>query len=570
MGGLKKRKARPRRGVALVIVLVVVMLLGLAAYGYNHQMVNAYQLSRQHNERAQARLAAVSGIEAMLAVAELPLRVRDRQLVEGRLFRQSIEGTLGEAVVAGVGESEAWSYAIVSPVLGGGGVQGSVVGDSAWRFGLTNESGKINVGMLRRQERSFPGHAKRVLLGLPGATAEGVDEFLSAHGFVDGTTGPRGGVVGGAGLVAERSRGGERSSPGAATALMAKLWTGGDWDHNERLSGLERMTSAAAEGGDGARLGTALPSGGGGGGDRDRPEFSGSAGSAWRNYVTFHSGRRNVNRDGRPRIDLNSRDLRGLHRALVSIWPRAWADYVILARQHALSPAPIAAQGSQAGAVTGLEGSGSGMPEIDFSKAPVTTLVTPLDLIGTEVRIPVVPRAGDAPSGSPPGSGVRERRVSSPFLGGADLVPLVDDVATDALGVVHGQIDINSAPLEVLMSIPGMAPSVAEKLVQARGSVGADGGAGGEDASRTIAWPVVRGVASLVSLRQWYPWITVGGDCYSGQSIGYRDSRSPIFRTTFVVDARSGVAKVARFQHWHGWGGGFAPESLRDEAPPIP
>jgi hypothetical protein len=210
------------------------------------------------------------------------------------------------------------------------------------------------------------------------------------------------------------------------------------------------------------------------------------------------------------------------------------------------------------------------MPEIDFSKASVTTLVTPLDLIGTEVRIPVVRRAGDVPSGSPPGSGVRERRVSSPFLGGEDLVPLVDDVATDALGVVHGQIDINSAPLEVLMSIPGMAPSVAEKLVQARGLVGADGGAGGENASRTIAWPVVRGMASLVSLRQWYPWITVGGDCYSGQSIGYRDSRSPIFRTTFVVDARSGVAKVARFQHWHGWGGGFAPESLRDEAPPIP
>ena len=562
MGGLKKRTARHRRGVALVIVLVVVMMLGLAAYGYNHQMVNAYQLSRQHNERAQARLAAVSGIEAMLAVAELPLRVRDRQLVEGRLFRQSIEGTLGEAVVAGVGESEAWSYAIVSPVTEGGGVQGSVVGDSAWRFGLTNESGKINVGMLRRQERLFPGHAKRVLLGLPGATAEGVDEFLSAHGLVDGT-GSRGGVVGGAGLVAERSRGGERSSPGAATALLAKLWTGGDWDHNERLSGLERMTSAAAEGADGARLGTALSGGGGGGDPRDS---SGSAGSAWRNYVTFHSGRRNVNRDGRPRIDLNSRDLRGLHRALVSIWPRAWADYVILARQHALSPAPIAAQGSQAGAVTGSEGSGAGMPEIDFSKAAITTLVTPLDLIGTEVRIPLARRAGDAPSGP----GVRERRVSSPFLGGADLVPLVDDVATDALGVVHGQIDINSAPLEVLMSIPGMAPSVAEKLVQARGSVGADGGTDGEDASRTIAWPVVRGVASLVSLRQWYPWITAGGDCYSGQSIGYRDSRSPIFRTTFVVDARSGVAKVARFQHWHGWGGGFAPESLRDEAPPLP
>lgn len=565
MGGLKKRKARQRRGVALVIVLVVVMMLGLAAYGYNHQMVNAYQLSRQHNERAQARLAAVSGIEAMLAVAELPLRVRERQLVEGRLFRQSIEGTLGEAVVAGVGESDAWSFAIVSPVTGGGGVQGSVVGDSAWRFGLTNESGKINIGMLRRQERLFPGHAKRVLLGLPGATAEGVDEFLSAHGLVDGT-GSRGGVVGGAGLVAERSRGGERSSLGAATALLAKLWTGGDWDHNERLSGLERMTSAAAEGGDGARLGTAFSSGGLGGGDDDRAESSGSAGSAWRNYVTFHSGRRNVNRDGRPRIDLNSRDLRGLHRALVSIWPRAWADYVILARQHALSPAPIAAQGSQAGAVTGSEGSGSGMPEIDFSKAAVTTLVTPLDLIGTEVRIPLARRAGDAPSGP----GVRERRVSSPFLGGADLVPLVDDVATDALGVVHGQIDINSAPLEVLMSIPGMTPSVAEKLVQARGSVGADGGTDGEDASRTIAWPVARGVASLVSLRQWYPWITVGGDCYSGQSIGYRDSRSPIFRTTFVVDARSGVAKVARFQHWHGWGGGFAPESLRDEAPPIP
>jgi len=558
--------AGKRRGVALVIVMVVVMLLALAAYGYNHQMATAYRLSRLQSERAQARLAALSGIESVLAVASLSPDQRTQRLHDLRFFHGRLEVAAAGEVTAGTPNDDSqWSFAVISPRPTPGDEDGADSGDAAgnlggeaadpWRFGLRNESTKLNVDMLRRQESLFPGHARSTLIRLPGATPEDVDAFLRVHGIVSAQSEPRDLM---SQLTAKTSTGDVRD----AQRRLARLWTGGDWDHNYRIETLERLAASGGAKGQGG-VDTA-PDLGPSGGSSD------SLATPWRDQITFQSGRRNVNRFGQRRIWLNASNLQELHRELSTIWPSQWADYVVLARQHgwARSRRTPGADGSSPLSTAGETGNENADMAIDWTLPSRFSLATPLDLVGTSIRIA--------------GSGNAVRRVYSPWQDtivdrGDYLETLVDDVTTESEAFLVGQIDVSASSAVVMMGVPGMTPMIASRIVDARrGTVSAD-------ANRdTVAWLVLQDVIDIQTLQQWFPWITVGGDCYSGQAIGFRDPLSPVFRCTFVIDGRPGIrrrtsvglntapdpapassVRIGRFQHWHGWGRGFDLSRLR-------
>jgi hypothetical protein len=405
------------------------------------------------------------------------------------------------------------------------------------------------------------------LLGLPGATPSDVDAFLRIHGIVD----PRSRVRD---LLEQLQEKGSGDTGGDPNRRLAKLWTGGDWDHNYRIGPLERLAAESGqrrrdvEGSSNDLASSQEPSVGA---TRVGDE---SAPPAWRDYVTFQSGRRNVNRFGRPRIYLNAADLRVLHGQLAEVWPTEWADFVVLARQHGLSQPSAGESPSRPGGPEDSEASGSSDgAEIDWALPPRFAFASAMEMIDQVVSSP-------SASGS-------IRTIPSPWRDTRDgwgdyLERLVDDVTTDPSVFVNGQIDVTQAPLEVLMGVPGMTRSAAERIIEARRGVAAIG-----STRDSVAWLVLQDVADLATLRQWFPWITVGGDCYSGQAIGFRDSTSPVFRCTFVVDGRrgpirsgtnvggsgatfstparppSGVVRVDRFQHWHSWGRGFELGRLR-------
>lgn len=592
-----KNFAGKRRGVALVIVMVVVMLLALAAYGYNHQMATAYRLSRLQTERAQARLAALSGIESVLAVASLSPDQRTQRMQDLGFFQGRLEGAgAGEVTPGSPNDDSQWSFAVVSPrpTLGdeadadSGDTAGNLGGETAvpWRFGLRNESTKLNVDMLRRQESLFRGHARSTLMRLAGATPEDVDAFLRVHGIVSAQSEPRD-------LMSQLTAKTAASDVRDAQRRLARLWTGGDWDHNYRIETLERLAaSGGAQGRGGVDTAAELgPSGGG----------SDSLATPWRDQITFQSGRRNVNRFGLRRIWLNANNLQQLHRELSKIWPSQWADYLVLARQYGWAGAPrtLAADASSPLSPVAETGIGIADTAIDWTVPARFSLVTPLDLVGTSIRI-----AG--PENAGPENAVR--LVYSPWQDtildrGDYLESLVDEVTTESAAFLVGQIDVTASPSVVMMGVPGMTPVIASRIVDARrGAVSAD-------ANRdTVAWLVLQDVIDIQTLQQWFPWITVGGDCYSGQAIGFRDPLSPVFRCTFVIDGRPGIrgrtsvglntatdlglgpafdlavepafdlatepatepapapaasVRIERFQHWHGWGRGFDLSRLR-------
>ena len=571
---------RSRRGMALVVVMVTVILVALAAYGFNHQMTEAYRASRVQTERAQARLAAVSGVDAMRSLAAMPTAERERLIESGSaMFRRSIGGA-GESGTGVATEDETsggWSFVVISPRVDSDSGFDSL-STLPWRVGWLSESAKLNVETLRFQETRFPGHARQALLNLPDATPERVDRFLRSYGIVSRSSGD-GGRAGGS-MAADRFGASGAASRGLSDADadadraegLNWLWTGGDWDHNYRLGPLEQAMLARSRGGIGS--GEGIGSGGGSSAWNGSVGSGSSAGETprgWRNFITERSGRRNVNRSGQPRIFLNGSDLAGLHRRLSAIWPREWADFVILARQYGVSQGGGQSEASGEGAGTALSepvddplsvGSG-GKAAIDLTRPPRYRIESPLELVGARVR----PERDEADTdGADTGGANRDGADTdgagtewreSPFqdAGGGNgdyLERLADDVTTDANVLLEGQIDINVAPRAVLLGIPDMTAELADRIVAARRSP--PPAASTRD---TVAWLAREGVVEVTTLRDWLPWITVGGECWSAQVIGYRDAISPSFRCTVVIDGRGETPVIRDFRQWDHWGRGF-------------
>jgi hypothetical protein len=152
----------------------------------------------------------------------------------------------------------------------------------------------------------------------------------------------------------------------------------------------------------------------------------------------------------------------------------------------------------------------------------------------------------------------QEIRLRSPFSSAAPqlrnyLGKLLDDVTVDPNTVIEGQIDVRTADALVLACVPGLSSETARAIVAKRNAAPPAG------AERdTLAWLVLEDVIELTALRTLAPYLTVGGDCYSGQLIGWRDPRSATYRCTVFLDGRRRPARASGLQQWHQWGRGVA------------
>ena len=61
-----------RSGMALLIVLALIVMVALSAYGFTLLMQSQYRLSRVHEDQVQAKLAALSGVDLVAALLKLP------------------------------------------------------------------------------------------------------------------------------------------------------------------------------------------------------------------------------------------------------------------------------------------------------------------------------------------------------------------------------------------------------------------------------------------------------------------------------------------------------------------
>jgi hypothetical protein len=561
---MKRRSLRSRKGIALIVVFVLVMLVSLAAYRFSFEMQSEYRLAKLYEEQLLARQAANSGIEQACSFLDAPLAMRidlagsqeTRIEPEGTPFRGLIAAS--DSIEAATGPTEQqWRYVLISPLSISGNAPneqndreaasdsglGRTATDNAanaWRWGFENESAKISIQALREWERARPGHARKVLARIPGLIPETIDPWLIQAGvLVPGPVSSLTGAPLSSGLdrtATQSTNGLSTGSPSvsADTGLFAAQWLGGDLNQNYQIEAMEQLWWDKRN-----RASAALPA-----------ASSVTEPIAMQRYFTKYAACRNERLDGSPRIDINAVDLRGLHRDLMGVWPQQLADFVIAMRQYGPSGNPPRPSSASRSGANVQSGESVGTP--DWNMPPRYQFRSLLDLVDASLQIPGA--AGASPA--------QTKTIASPFISGNGdnsnyLVRLLDDCSIDRSVYYEGRIDIWDAPWEVLMAIPSMDDATASRIVTARSDESIKVQSAG-----TIAWLLQRSIVTLEKAKELEPFITARSDVYTVQVVGYRDERSPVFRCTMTIDGCQRPSKPQDLKTWHAWDAGFNLVSL--------
>ena len=641
-----------RRGMALLVIVVLVMFVSLAAYRYSFEMENEYRLTRLQEEQVQARLCAQSGIEYAASLLEQPLQFREAIMAgqeSSELFRRVVERSEQlEPSQLGDREDSRWRFAILS---GGsvassgssasnstGGLAGSLAGSSGvrarggsqvdggsgasieWGWGMDNESAKLHIPTLLRWNQMRPGLARSVLMTLPEADEETVDGWLASLGVRTATSASQDALqmAMGGGMQSNQ----QRQQRTRSLDRMRLRWLGGDLDQNYRLDDweetlMERLLSDPMAGGsEMSALGRELSKVNTVAMGQGNSEGTGSRQpGAWNRYLTWVHGERNERPDGRPRIWLNQPDLKRLHQELSQVMPVSDANFIVAMRQYgpgAYASLGVSNAGGGASLGTGAAGDGRGRASraaqqgvagmgagqgagqgasqgagqsaggksnsgagslsaaswvIDWRVAGRYSLRSGLDLVDATLSIEVASGASGGSGGPRP---VRQT-LSSPLVSSSSdfrlrLAKLLSETTAVQQPILEGRVDITGASAVVLAAVPGMTPELAQKLVQAR-EQGEGATMGTEPSILSIGWLVDKGIVDWAKLRELEPHLTTRSDVFSLQSVGFRDDRTPVFRSTVMIDARQLPARVRDQRVWHPWDRGFSTESLTQSVP---
>lgn len=107
-----------------------------------------------------------------------------------------------------------------------------------------------------------------------------------------------------------------------------------------------------------------------------------------------------------------------------------------------------------------------------------------------------------------------------------------------------GRVNINTAAVPVLMTIPGVTRAMAEAIHRSQ----PEPGTGGAADQQVVGWLLRRGLVTPSELRQMAPFITTGGDVYSGIAVGLIAGEPSAAMIHFVLDVSRQKDRIASFQ----------------------
>src|SRR5439155_8548606 len=166
----KNSSRRFPKAVILLAVLVVVVLLTLAAYQYSELVLAEYRAADSYTRSGQAKAYAASGVH--YAAAIVGNSTNFTAVVNGNPYDNP--GAFQGIVVAPNDQPRLQGrFSIVSPL----GPDDSSTTTNPFRYGLTDESGKININALMKLDSSGQ-IAHDILINLPNMTEEIVNCIL--------------------------------------------------------------------------------------------------------------------------------------------------------------------------------------------------------------------------------------------------------------------------------------------------------------------------------------------------------------------------------------------------------
>ena len=217
--------------------------------------------------------------------------------------------------------------------------------------------------------------------------------------------------------------------------------------------------------------------------------------------------------------------------------------------------------------------------QLDLTQQPKQQIQQVLELIGAKVALPQ--QSGQQDSGGQQGSGESQQQiVSSPFasdaISMATYLPTLMDACTavDAT-VIPGRINVNQAPAEVLLGIPGMTQEIVDQIIslrsadsQSTSSTAATSTTSPTTSGTTIdprsqeTWLLSEGVVTLDEMKQFMPFLCGGGDVFRTQIVGYYQGGGPSARCEVVFDATGSTPRVLFWRDISHLGRGYALETL--------
>jgi type II secretory pathway component PulK len=509
----KKTASQKRKAVILLAVLVVVVLLTLAAYQYSELVTAEYRAADSYARSSQARAFAASGVHYVAAIVGNSTNFTNK--VNGN---PSDNSTIFQGVIVAPSDQPRFQgrFSIVSPL----GPDDAATTTGPFHFGLTDESGKININALAKLNDQ---KAHDVLMGLPGMTEEIANSILD---WIDADDTPR-------------SSGAENDYySGLSPPYRCK---NGPLDSPEEMLLIKGVTPPLFLGNDLNRNGILDPG---------EDDGTGVVSQGWSAYLTVYSRELNLANDGTPRIYIND-DLNSLYTNLETPLGQELATYIILLRKfgEAMAAAgpgvrPSAslsgAQGSQALA---LANQGSGKPN------PVSSFFDLANSKRVNVTIP----------GNPPTTLTFVNPLQDTGTRRQLLPILFDKMTTKNSPEFPARVNVNTAPRAVLSAMlptfAGLTDTDVQTIIDRRPSPNSP------DASdpifQTPAWLITEANLDPKNLSGLDQYITASSLVYRIQSIGYFDGGGPTARIEAVIDGNNQRPRIVSWRDLTELGKGF-------------
>ncbi len=505
-------RACGRRGLVLLVVLVVIALLALAALGFSQWMLAEREAAELSVRQVQARACAESGLELARAFLSQDRQTQD----ESGGWYDNPDQFRGVLVRDALLPRDRGRFSIVAPRQEDGRLAGI-------RFGLEDESGRLNLNTLLLADRTQEGSARQILMGLPGMTEEIADAILD---WIDPDPEPR-----------------EFGAEAEYYAALSPPYTpkNGPLETIEELLLVRGVTPQLLFGADANRNGMI---------DANEPDpqtfldvdnSDGSMNCGWAAYLTLWSLESNLRPDGTPRINLNQDDLETLFEQVKEVAGDKAATYVVAWRQASQDD-------------TGNQAPATEWGELDFTRKSARKFSTVLDLIGGKVRVRFKGENEDKVIESP--------FPNVPGLMNTYLPTIMENLTTQAAQVLPGRININQAPRVVLAGIPGMTPELVDEIIAQREMDPAQA----EAHRKYETWLLSEALVTLDEMKALMPFICGSGSVYRAQVVGYFDQEGPDARFEAILDATQTRCRVLFWRDMTHLGRGYPREVLGLEA----
>jgi type II secretory pathway component PulK len=493
------QSANGRKGVVLLIVLVVIVMLSLAAYQYSGWMTSEYKADRTEMRQAQARALATSGINYVMAMLANPSTYANNlsyNPYNNPLFQEQ-----------GSPESGPGRFSIVAPIDPSDPNYGP--GARAYRFGAVDESGKININALLQLDPTG-NIAKQILMALPNPTNADLDSISDAIlDWLDPDENPR--------------------TNGAESNYYSSLnppyyCKNGPLDSFEELLLVKGVTPQLLFGNDRNRNGIIDPD------EDDGTDPSLQLG--WSAYLTVYSREQDFDSQNNPRTYLNNSSLDPT--TLATGLGQDLATYIGNYKQYGGS-AVTATAGR--GTRTAPRGPMAPMARATMAASGRGTQIASLyDLIDSQVTVPG--------SSSPTPSPLSSKNIDSL---NQYLPPLLDTTTVTRPGQTTApRINVLTASPVVLQMLMLVNPTITSDNIQAiisnRPSLSATGPI--DPIYLTTTWLITKANWTVAKVKAVEKWITSRSQVYRVQSIGYFPKGGPTARIEAIIDVNGGMPRL--------------------------